>query len=102
MRSTRSARVPSLAWKVTPFSFSFQASKPVLRSSSQKKRASFRRAERTRLLPAASAWPPSEASTLATTTKWGASRWVRSEEHTSELQSRENLVCRLLLEKEKV
>src|SRR5690606_40850535 len=26
-------------------------------------------------------------------------RWTRSEEHTSELQSRENLVCRLLLEK---
>src|SRR5690606_41022770 len=26
----------------------------------------------------------------------GASRSVRSEEHTSELQSRENLVCRLL------
>src|SRR5690606_39869858 len=25
--------------------------------------------------------------------------WMRSEEHTSELQSRENLVCRLLLEK---
>src|SRR5690606_41807783 len=25
--------------------------------------------------------------------------WERSEEHTSELQSRENLVCRLLLEK---
>src|SRR5690606_39910592 len=25
--------------------------------------------------------------------------WIRSEEHTSELQSRENLVCRLLLEK---
>src|SRR5436309_11851990 len=36
-----------------------------------------------------------------------ASRWrsrrarSRSEEHTSELQSRENLVCRLLLEKKK-
>src|SRR5207302_7915633 len=28
-------------------------------------------------------------------------RGVRSEEHTSELQSRENLVCRLLLEKKK-
>src|SRR5690606_42165620 len=28
-------------------------------------------------------------------------RQVRSEEHTSELQSRENLVCRLLLEKKK-
>src|SRR5439155_773333 len=28
-------------------------------------------------------------------------RWVRSEEHTSELQSRGHLVCRLLLEKKK-
>src|SRR5690606_39877136 len=28
-------------------------------------------------------------------------RHTRSEEHTSELQSRENLVCRLLLEKKK-
>src|SRR5690606_41698115 len=33
-----------------------------------------------------------------------ARRWrsARSEEHTSELQSRENLVCRLLLEKTKM
>src|SRR5207302_5534878 len=30
-----------------------------------------------------------------------ATGWKRSEEHTSELQSRENLVCRLLLEKKK-
>src|SRR5690606_41434137 len=30
---------------------------------------------------------------------WGLT--LRSEEHTSELQSRENLVCRLLLEKKK-
>src|SRR5207302_10891914 len=29
----------------------------------------------------------------------GGARGERSEEHTSELQSRENLVCRLLLEK---
>src|SRR5690606_39826307 len=29
------------------------------------------------------------------------SSMIRSEEHTSELQSRENLVCRLLLEKKK-
>src|SRR5206468_8297015 len=28
--------------------------------------------------------------------------WVRSEEHTSELQSRSDLVCRLLLEKKKI
>src|SRR5436309_11505888 len=33
-------------------------------------------------------------------TCWGFAA-VRSEEHTSELQSRENLVCRLLLEKKK-
>src|SRR5690606_41072262 len=37
-------------------------------------------------------------------TKWpgrGSCAIARSEEHTSELQSRENLVCRLLLEKKK-
>src|SRR5947209_20172284 len=32
--------------------------------------------------------------------RWGSSR-SRSEEHTSELQSRQYLVCRLLLEKKK-
>src|SRR5690606_40243536 len=31
--------------------------------------------------------------------RWRGRRGGRSEEHTSELQSRENLVCRLLLEK---
>src|SRR2546430_7226381 len=31
----------------------------------------------------------------------GAGQWPRSEEHTSELQSQSNLVCRLLLEKKK-
>src|SRR5256885_4725554 len=40
-----------------------------------------------------------EAGTAATTTT--RSRWSRSEEHTSELQSPCNLVCRLLLEKKK-
>src|SRR5205085_8545238 len=30
-----------------------------------------------------------------------APKWTRSEEHTSELQSQSNLVCRLLLEKKK-
>src|SRR3712207_7845333 len=30
-----------------------------------------------------------------------ATTWARSEEHTSELQSRQYLVCRLLLEKKK-
>src|SRR5690606_39904947 len=43
-------------------------------------------------------WPianPGDELTL-----WGTTE-MRSEEHTSELQSRENLVCRLLLEKKK-
>src|SRR5690606_41166582 len=31
----------------------------------------------------------------------GGPQFIRSEEHTSELQSRENLVCRLLLENKK-
>src|SRR3712207_7531556 len=35
--------------------------------------------------------------------RWNGTSWrmVRSEEHTSELQSRQYLVCRLLLEKKK-
>src|SRR2546427_8599601 len=40
-----------------------------------------------------------------TVLSWSASfssyTWTRSEEHTSELQSQSNLVCRLLLEKKK-
>src|SRR5690606_12712850 len=43
------------------------------------------------------ALPPSLSTTPDLVDK--ALRNVRSEEHTSELQSRENLVCRLLLEK---
>src|SRR5690606_42140394 len=34
--------------------------------------------------------------------KFAIHKTFRSEEHTSELQSRENLVCRLLLEKKKL
>src|SRR5690606_41929662 len=45
----------------------------------------------------------SEDRLVATTDKpraeVGECAYLRSEEHTSELQSRENLVCRLLLEK---
>src|SRR5438477_10128989 len=40
-------------------------------------------------------------SRRATSTGAGATRAARSEEHTSELQSHVNLVCRLLLEKKK-
>src|SRR3712207_6916079 len=34
--------------------------------------------------------------------KHRAGSWLRSEEHTSELQSRQYLVCRLLLEKKNI
>src|SRR5690606_40439497 len=46
----------------------------------------------------------SSASSADASSTWSRStrgHWNRSEEHTSELQSRENLVCRLLLEKKK-
>src|SRR5690606_42034054 len=57
--------------------------------------------------------PESKLSSSASRASWDStrsatrcrtrerSRGSRSEEHTSELQSRENLVCRLLLEKKK-
>src|SRR5699024_12082854 len=45
-------------------------------------------------------WPPRpRAATCPTSSRW--TRSTRSEEHTSELQSRFDLVCRLLLEKKK-
>src|SRR5207302_8266857 len=47
--------------------------------------------------------PPDVAGLVSemTDTQTTATLVNRSEEHTSELQSRENLVCRLLLEKQK-
>src|SRR5690606_42034515 len=48
-------------------------------------------------------WPPAGCSFAIRRTTRASAAWStkRSEEHTSELQSRENLVCRLLLEKKK-
>src|SRR3712207_8199360 len=48
---------------------------------------------------------PSQSDTNPRSSPTGAlrdSRELRSEEHTSELQSRQYLVCRLLLEKKKI
>src|SRR5688572_31735184 len=42
-----------------------------------------------------------KGSHLARVTRAGLIEFMRSEEHTSELQSQSNLVCRLLLEKKK-
>src|SRR3712207_7488126 len=52
--------------------------------------------------PAAPSPPSSTTSRTGTSASTGgASGTPRSEEHTSELQSRQYLVCRLLLEKKK-
>src|SRR5260370_18914150 len=56
--------------------------------------------------PVARAVSPSPSSQVTSTTSSASTasalaRWTRSEEHTSELQSHLNLVCRLLLEKKK-
>src|SRR5690606_41355092 len=56
---------------------------------------------RRRATAAPRCWPWSSRSTPTRPTPRRSSRRPRSEEHTSELQSRENLVCRLLLEKKK-
>src|SRR2546430_3991659 len=42
---------------------------------------------------------PSRISRRAARVQWPRAARIRSEEHTSELQSQSNLVCRLLLEK---
>src|SRR3712207_8124241 len=44
---------------------------------------------------------PGDLAVIAATVPGGARTELRSEEHTSELQSRQYLVCRLLLEKKK-
>src|SRR2546427_1964867 len=52
-----------------------------------------------------SSWPPSSCSSTGcsggVSIAWPPPASSRSEEHTSELQSQSNLVCRLLLEKKK-
>src|SRR5258708_20788653 len=45
--------------------------------------------------------PPDRRQPLLHLDRTGIRRWTRSEEHTSELQSPDHLVCRLLLEKKK-
>src|SRR5207302_3251500 len=70
---------------------------PVVLPANSPQEAAPKRTSLPSMLPpdcvAVAAWPaPAPAST---------GLGVRSEEHTSELQSRENLVCRLPLEKKK-
>src|SRR5690625_6452742 len=50
-------------------------------------------------LPIITVWP--DVTFLKCAKSFGKCHGIRSEEHTSELQSRGHLVCRLLLEKKK-
>src|SRR5260370_3177361 len=60
------------------------------------------RSQTTNLLPGPhSRWAHGKASSLASRARAAGRDGLRSEEHTSELQSHLNLVCRLLLEKKK-
>src|SRR5256886_3712856 len=53
----------------------------------------------TPLIPAVASTDGPEPTDCARSARWPSA--ARSEEHTSELQSQSNLVCRLLLEKKK-
>src|SRR5436190_6890278 len=46
-------------------------------------------------------YPWTNTTFMHETSYWSRDKFVRSEEHTSELQSHSDLVCRLLLEKKK-
>src|SRR3989339_1883979 len=65
-----------------------------------------RRPPRSTLFPYTTLFRSDRKQTACIFDVWGGmeipgSHWVRSEEHTSELHSRSDLVCRLLLEKKK-
>src|SRR2546427_5652076 len=55
----------------------------------------------TTLFRSPACWPSARARPMPRTSCKSACSPMRSEEHTSELQSQSNLVCRLLLEKKK-
>src|SRR5690606_41948467 len=71
------------------------------RRTSSRRRACAARASRRWSVPPAPCGRPCGRSRRESPTGRPAGSTARSEEHTSELQSRENLVCRLLLEKKK-
>src|SRR2546430_8586698 len=53
------------------------------------------------ILRSATTRRPGKSMAARSPSRGSSTTWSRSEEHTSELQSQSNLVCRLLLEKKK-
>src|SRR2546426_5676641 len=80
-----------------PYTTLFRSTKtPARRQPSRNRRESRRRSTRMKLVSEGAAVQPMDSNIRRVN-----SRVSRSEEHTSELQSPCNLVCRLLLEKKK-
>src|SRR2546428_9757252 len=79
-----------------PYTTLFRSAAPTPAPSRAPSRRPVEEAMHIRLLPA-----PHGGARPAGTVRVVVAEDVRSEEHTSELQSRSDLVCRLLLEKKK-
>src|SRR5690606_41692935 len=81
-----------------PHSFPTRRSSDLLAPRSSQARSASRRPP----APPSTSGSGSRTGSRTRSTRRPSSASPRSEEHTSELQSRENLVCRLLLEKKKL
>src|SRR3712207_8430323 len=84
------------------YTLSLHDALPILRASPRRRRP-WPISESSRFAKRLRSSPPSGRSFPATSNISPVADWSpRSEEHTSELQSRQYLVCRLLLEKKKL
>src|SRR3712207_7052542 len=79
------------------YTLSLHDALPICWTSRYHPRPLIGRFQRPRIASCASRWVSSPAATFAL--RWRSCALMRSEEHTSELQSRQYIVCRLLLEK---
>src|SRR5690606_37694276 len=90
--------------KQAPSSFNSQSSRAVILLGKNQDRIWEIAKETLKAIVPADAYPATDAKLSGFQAAYGTVLFFedqRSEEHTSELQSRENLVCRLLLEKKK-
>src|SRR5207302_8544440 len=83
------------------FFFSIKRRHPIATLFPTRRSSDLPRPRRRLCITACSAWNRARLRSNRGVGRSGCWRVSRSEEHTSELQSRENLVCRLLLEKKK-
>src|SRR5690606_40103327 len=96
---------PPLSPKPFPYTTLFRSPTPAAAACSSRAAAPAAPSRWTSASPSAASQapaPPTRRSPPSTPTAPLSAPPTRSEEHTSELQSRENLVCRLLLEKKEI